>query len=96
MKTVWKFLIINKFIDQILRCCHFQIVSRFNSRSAVCHLQKLMKFFLSLGNDEEVMGSFLKRSDKNVNRVLSGGYASWKELEKESPLGYNEICIRIM
>lgn len=43
------------------------------------------------GIDEEVMGSFLKRFDKNVNWVLSGSYASWKELEKEPPLRYNEI-----
>ena len=56
-------------------------------------LQKLMKIFLSLGNAEEVMGSSLKRFDKNVNRVLSGGYASWKELEKESPFRYNDIFI---
>ena len=47
----------------------------------------------SLGNVEEVMGSFIKRFDKNVNRVLSGGYASWEELEKESPFRYNEMCI---
>lgn len=52
-----------------------------------------MILFLSLGNAEEVMGSSVKRFDKNVNRVLSGGYASWKELEKESPFRYNEICI---
>ena len=48
---------------------------------------------LFLGNAEEVMGSFLKRFDKNVNRILSGGYASWKELEKKSPFRYNEIFI---
>ena len=49
-----------------------------------CYWRKLIPGFVLKGISKEVVGVVFERPDKDVERVLPGGHASWKELEKES------------
>jgi len=52
----------------------------------------LEHFSPSSGTGKEVMGTFFKGLDKDVIRVFPGGYANWKELEKESSVRFGHDC----